>query len=213
MCECGSVLFPLDKKHNLTKLQEDKLSDLVSEWSNFPSEQINVIVALICILHILEENVVQNQQIDMRCGRANIIRNLTSYRKYTNNCPYNQRKYLYFLHYIIRGMSSSIEANEARLLPATKIAAYAILFQNNTSEPTPVCIMYRLLFDFYERLSKLCKSIQSEFNICKNNPDQATLRSSYEKLCQEITQLQLKLTELKNLSRHRRHLPELDKVN
>ncbi len=210
MCECGTILLSLDVERTLTTSEETSLSNYVNKWNDNSHTQAEIRVTLICILKILEANVVHGQQIDMLCGRATNIRNLTPHSQISSHCPFPQRQHLYFLHHLIRKMNQTNEVSQAKEMSEEKFAACVIWFRVHRNEPAPTYVMYLLFVKFYEQLSKLCKKIQTKINICKN--DIRKTKESYDELCTDIAVLQAKVTELKDVSGCRRILPEHDKL-
>lgn len=210
MCKCGTILLSLDVDRTLNTSEETSLSTYFNKWDNYYPTQVEIIVTLICILKVLEANVVHGQQIDMLCGRATNIRNLTPHNQISSHCPFPQRKHLYLLHHLIRKMNQTDEVSQAKKMSEEKFAACVIWFRVHRNEPAHTYVMYLLFVKFYEQLSKLCKKIQTKINICKN--DIRKTKESYDELCKDITVLQAKVTELKDVSGYRRILPEHDRL-
>lgn len=211
MCECGTILLPLDVEYTLNNSEKTILFDHFNMWNNDHSlEQVEIIVTLICILKILEANVVHGQKIDMLCGRATDIRNLTPYNSIPSHCPFPQWRYLYFLHHLIRKMNQTDEISQAKGMSEEKFAA-SIIQLRVRRDKVPIYIMYLLFVKFYEQLFKLCKKVQTKINICKN--DISKTKESYDELCKDIAVLQEKVTELKDVSGYRRILPEHDRLS
>lgn len=211
MCECGTIPLPLNEKHTLNSSEKTILSDHFNRWKNNHSPvEVEIIVTLICILKILEANVVHGQQIDMLCGRATDIRNLTPHNPISSSCPVPQRQNLYLLHHLIQKMNQRNAVSQAKEMSEEKFAASVIWFRVRRDELAPIYIMYLLFVKFYEQLSKLCKKVQTKINICKNDINKT--KESYNELCKDIALLQGKVTELKDVSGYRKILPEHDRL-